>query len=101
MVKNLPANAGDLVSIPGLGRSPGGGHGNSLQYSCPEKSHRQRGLALYSPWGRQELDATERLSTDIQIRLTFCGEKSRISLSNWNSYVNLYPCNNHLTSEFL
>ena len=37
MVKNLPANAGDIrdsVSIPGSGRSPGGGHGNPLQYSC-------------------------------------------------------------------
>ena len=34
MVKNLPANAGDAVSIPGSGRSPGEGNGNSLQYSC-------------------------------------------------------------------
>ena len=36
-VKNLPANAGDVRDmglIPGLGRSPGGGHGNPLQYSC-------------------------------------------------------------------
>ena len=39
VVKNLPANAGDVrdtSSIPGLGRSPRGGHGNSLQYSCLE-----------------------------------------------------------------
>ena len=39
MVKNLPANAGDLRevgSIPGLGRSPGGGRGNPLLYSCLE-----------------------------------------------------------------
>ena len=43
MVKNLPANAGDernvsrnVDSIPGPGRSPGGGHGYSLQYSCLE-----------------------------------------------------------------
>ena len=34
VVKNLPANAGDTDSIPGSGRSPGGGHGNPLQYSC-------------------------------------------------------------------
>ena len=34
MVKNLPANARDAGSIPGLGKSPGGGHGNPLQYSC-------------------------------------------------------------------
>ena len=39
-VKNLPANAGDtrdMGSVPGLGRSPGGGHGNPLQYYCLEK----------------------------------------------------------------
>ena len=39
VVKNLPANAEDIKdsgSIPGLGRSPGGGHGNPLQYSCLE-----------------------------------------------------------------
>ena len=36
MVKNLLANAGDAGSIPGLGRSPGGGHGNAFQYSCLE-----------------------------------------------------------------
>ena len=34
VVKNPPANAGDRNLIPGLGRSPGGGHGNPLQYSC-------------------------------------------------------------------
>ena len=34
MVKNLPANAGDSCSIPGLGRSPGEGNGKPLQYSC-------------------------------------------------------------------
>ena len=38
MVKDLPANAIDSGSIPGLGRSPGGEHGNSLQYSCLENS---------------------------------------------------------------
>ena len=39
LVKNLPAKAGDMRdegSIPGSGRSPGGGHGNPLQYSCVE-----------------------------------------------------------------
>ena len=39
VIKNLPANAGDtedVGSIPGLGRSPGGGNGNPLQYSCLE-----------------------------------------------------------------
>ena len=36
MVKNLPASAGNMGSIPGSGRSPGGGNGNPLQYSCLE-----------------------------------------------------------------
>ena len=36
MVKNLPANTGDASLIPGLGRSPGEGNGNPLQYSCLE-----------------------------------------------------------------
>ena len=38
MVKNLPANIGDLGSNPGSGRSPGEGHGNPLQYSCLDNS---------------------------------------------------------------
>ena len=44
-IKNLPANAGDVRDvglIPGLGRSPGGGHGNPLQYCCLENP-RDRG----------------------------------------------------------
>ena len=52
-------NAGDLGSIPGLGRSPGGGHGNPLQYSCLENPHGQRSLAGYSPWRRKESDTNE------------------------------------------
>ena len=36
VVKNLPTNAGDMGSIPGSGRSPGGGNGNPFQYSCLE-----------------------------------------------------------------
>ena len=46
-------NVGDLASIPGLGRSPGGEHGNTLQYSCLENSHGQRSLAGYSPWNHR------------------------------------------------
>ena len=61
--KESACNAGDLGSIPGLGRSPGGGHGNLLQYSCLENPHGQRSLAGYSSWGHKESDKTERLST--------------------------------------
>ena len=60
--KESACNAGNLGSIPGLGRSPGGGHGNPLQYSCPENPHEQRSLADCSPWCWKELDKTEPLS---------------------------------------
>ena len=53
---------GDLGSVPGWGRSPGGGHGNPLQYSCLENPHGQRSLAGYSPWGLKALDMTEWLT---------------------------------------
>ena len=56
-------NVEDLGSIPGLGRSPGEGHSNPLQYPCLENPHRQRSLVGQSPWGRKELDTTEGLST--------------------------------------
>ena len=58
MVKNLPANARDIRdadSTLGLGRSPGGGHGDPLL----ENPHGQRSLEDYHPWGRKELDTTE------------------------------------------
>ena len=60
-VKNLVASAGDVRdvgSIPRLGRSPGGGHGHPLQYSCLENPHGQRSLADCSPRGRKESDTT-------------------------------------------
>ena len=56
MAKNYTCNAGDQGSIPRLGRLPGGGHGNQLQYSFLENPHGQAG---YSPWGHKELDMTE------------------------------------------
>ena len=62
VVENPPANAGDIRdtgSIPGLGRCPGGCHGNPLQYSCLENPHEQKNLAGHSPQGRKESDTTE------------------------------------------
>ena len=61
--KESTCNAGNLGLIPGLGRSPGGGHGNPHQYLCLENPHGQRSLVGYSPWGRKESDTTEQLST--------------------------------------
>ena len=60
-----------LGSIPGLGRSPGGGR--VFQYSCLENPHGQRSLVGYSPWGCKESDMTERLSTT---HLSFRGSNS-------------------------
>ena len=54
--KESACNAEDLGSNPELGRSPGGRHGNPLQYSCLENPHGQRSLAGYSSWGHKELD---------------------------------------------
>ena len=47
--KESACNVGDLGSIPGLERFPGGGHGSPLQYSCLENPHGQRSLVGYSP----------------------------------------------------
>ena len=58
--KECACNVGDLGSIPELGRSPGGGHGNPLQYSCLENPHGQRNLESYSPWARKESDTTQQ-----------------------------------------
>ena len=63
VLKNPPANAGDTGSIPGSERSPGGGNGNPLQYSCLKKFHKQRSLVGYSPWSHKESDTTEQLGT--------------------------------------
>ena len=60
--KESACNVGDLGSVPGVGRSPGGGHGNPLQHSCLESPRGQRSRVGYSPWGCKELDMTKRLS---------------------------------------
>ena len=57
MAKNSPANAGDIRDvglIPGSGRSPGGGHGDPLQYSCLENPTKEEPGGLQS-MGSQRL----------------------------------------------
>ena len=70
--KEFTCNAGDLASIPGLGRSPGGGHGNPLKYSSLENPHGQTKLVGYSPWGHKESGMTEQLSVYLLSTLKRC-----------------------------
>ena len=49
MIKNLPANAGDVALVPASGVSSGAGNANPFQHSCPGKSHGERTLVGYSP----------------------------------------------------
>ena len=71
VAKNPPANAGDTGSVPGLERSPGGGHDNPLQYACLENSHGQRSLAGYSPWGHKELATIKHGTFLVYFRILF------------------------------
>ena len=77
MVKNLLASAEearDLGSVPESRRSPGGGNGNPLQYSCLENPHGQRSLAGYSPWDCKEWDTAEHTLRGLKVLLyrKFC-----------------------------
>ena len=61
VVKSPPYNAGDIKNasvIPGLGRSPAGGYGNPLQYSCLENPWTEEPMD-YSLWGHTESDTAE------------------------------------------
>ena len=62
LVKNPPANTGDsryVGSIPGLERSPGGGNGNPLQYSCLENPMDKGTWQAIAQQGSTEVDTTE------------------------------------------
>ena len=61
--KESACNARNLGSIPGLGRFPGGGHGNPLQYSCLGNPMDRGAWQGYIPWGCKESDMNEQLST--------------------------------------
>ena len=65
LVKNLPASAGELGSIPGSGRSPGEGNLYLTPVFFPGKSCGQRSLARYSPLGCKESDTTEQLTLSL------------------------------------
>ena len=66
--KEYAGNAGDLDSIPGMGRSSGEGYCYPFQYSGLENSMDRGALADYSPRGHKESDMTERLSSLLHFR---------------------------------
>ena len=97
-VKNLSANAGDIRdigSVPGLGKSPGGGYGNPLQYSC-----------LENPMDRGDWQATvHRLAESDTTEVTLHAHIHRKS-NKWNQIFNilcsvLICCVNLLITYFL
>ena len=63
MVKDRPVNAGDADLIPGLGKIPWSRKWQLTSVSLYGKSHGQRSLVGYTPWGRKGSDTTEQLST--------------------------------------
>ena len=93
--KESACNAGDLGSAPGLGRSPGGGHGNPVQHSCLENPHGRRNLAGYSLWGHKESDMTEQLSTAQNYYMTQQSHLCICIQNNWKQdlrEISAHPC---------
>ena len=66
--KESACNAGDAGSIPGSGRSPGGGNGNLLQHSCRENPMEKGAYRGYSPWGHKESDSTDATKQHIHFK---------------------------------
>ena len=75
VVKNKPTNTGDVTdsgSIPGLGRSPGGGHGNPHQYSCLENPMDRGAWQATVQWVKKSWTRLKRLSTHARVCLYAC-----------------------------
>ena len=71
VVKNPPANAGDSSSIPGSERSPGGGNGNPLQYSCLENPMDREAWRAIVHGVTKESDTTQQLNNSNTIEWRF------------------------------
>ena len=99
VVKNLPANAQDIRDvdlIPGLGRSPGRGHDNPLQYSFLENPKDRGARKSYSPRGHKESDTTGDLARTYryteQAKAICHLEMQRIQSGQWPTTSKLTPC---------
>ena len=82
-VKNLPARVGNRAATPGLRRAPGGGDGNSLQYSCLGNPM-HRGTSWTTDHGAAESDTTDHTHAH-----TDCTNENR---SNKNTNVSVHNC---------
>ena len=86
-------NVGDLGSISRFERSPGGGHGNPLQYSSLENPHGQRSLADYSPWGhRVRHDWATKHSTNFKSFIIFDLEATAWKMAEFETHRTHKPC---------
>ena len=80
VVKNPRANAGatgDVVSMPGLGRSPGGGHGNPLQYSCLKNPMYRGALQAVVQWVTRVRHDCAHIHADINSFVVLPGKGGR------------------------
>ena len=90
--KESACSEGDLDSIPGLGRSSGGGCSNPFQYSCLENPHGQRSLMGYSSQGHKESDMTKRLSTVQPLRSGATGIRQGSGVNSSSDIVTSHLC---------
>ena len=81
---------GGLGLIPGLGRSPEGGHSNAFQYPCLENPHGQRSPVGYHSWGCKESDMIGQLS--ISFVTCWCSIKEEYSQLFEEALKILLPC---------
>ena len=99
MIKNLPANAGDIRDFPGSGRSPGGGNGNPLQYYCLENPM-DRGAMRATVHGVAEWGMTEGPTLSLSIskllsqtqRKPSCGPREEDSRGGFWTEAGLESC---------
>ena len=91
--KEPTCNAGDLGLIPGLGRSPGGGHGNPLQYSCLENPYGQRSLAATVHGvakSRTRLSTRSTILSPARVRIFFEAQSLKKPVTRHSSFRNVF-----------
>ena len=96
--KESTCNEGDPGLIPGLGRSPGGGHGNPFKYSCQENPHKQKSLQGYSPWGHKETQLSNWVATEYTGSVFTLAEITESNVSSFTSPYRRFVSKNKIHS---